>query len=91
MRRAAKRDISEPAIVAALKVAGAFVWRLNQPVDLLVFYRGWHLLEVKSDAAVSHHRKPRKAQEDQTVFCKTFGVPIVRSADDALRAIGAIR
>lgn len=35
-RRAAKRDLTEPAIVAALEAAGAKVWRLSQPLDLLV-------------------------------------------------------
>lgn len=34
-RRAAKRDLTEPAIVAALEAAGAKVWRLSQPLDLL--------------------------------------------------------
>ena len=89
MRRAAKTDASQKAIVAALRAAGAFVWVLGRPVDLLVFYRRWHLQECKSAASISHHAKARKAQEEQTAFCRTFGVPIVHDADEALRAVGA--
>lgn len=45
-RRDAKRDANEPAVVAALEAAGAKVWRLSQPLDLLVgaqgrFYEAW--------------------------------------------------
>lgn len=44
MRRAAKRDTSEPAIVSALIQCGFSVYRLNQPVDLLVGHRGKNFL-----------------------------------------------
>lgn len=49
MRRAAKRDISEPEIVSALVQCGFSVYRLNQPVDLLVGHRGRnYLVECKT-------------------------------------------
>lgn len=49
MRRAAKRDMSEPEIVSALIQCGFSVYRLNQPVDLLVGFRGKNfLVECKS-------------------------------------------
>lgn len=49
MRRAAKRDFSEPEIVSALIQCGFSVYRLNQPVDLLVGFRGKNfLVECKS-------------------------------------------
>jgi len=49
MRRAAKRDVSEPEIVSALVQCGFSVYRLNQPVDLLVGFRGKNfLVECKS-------------------------------------------
>ena len=46
----AKRDINEPEIVAALEAIGCKVFRLDQPLDLLVGYRGknW-LIEVKTE------------------------------------------
>jgi hypothetical protein len=49
MRKAAKRDIAEPAIVTTLQLLGCSVLRLDQPVDLLIGYRGvTHLVEVKT-------------------------------------------
>jgi len=51
MRRAAKRDRSEPAIVAALREAGASVHRISDKdaPDLLVGFSGINLLmEVKN-------------------------------------------
>lgn len=87
MRRAARTDSTQKDIVAALRATGAFVWVLRRPVDLLVYYRGWHVLEAKGEG----WKKPRKDQEAQTAFCKTFGVPIVRTADEALAAVGLTR
>lgn len=47
MRRAAKRDTAERAIVAVLEQHFMTVYRLNQPVDLLVGFRGVnHLVEL---------------------------------------------
>lgn len=49
MRRAAKRDLSEPEIVSALVQCGFSVYRLHQPVDLLVGHRGRnYLVECKT-------------------------------------------
>lgn len=48
-RRAAKRDASEPEIVSALRQCGFSVYRLHQPVDLVVGFRGrTFLVECKS-------------------------------------------
>lgn len=50
-RYAKKRDANEPAIVSALESDGFVVYRIDQPVDLLVCspgYPTWLLLEVKS-------------------------------------------
>lgn len=52
MRRAAKRDIAEPPIVARLRELGYWVELIDQPVDLMVGRRGHVgvvLLEVKTD------------------------------------------
>jgi len=49
MRRALKRDASEPEIVSALVQCGFSVYRLHQPVDLLVGHRGRnYLVECKT-------------------------------------------
>lgn len=83
MRRAARTDHSQKAIVAALRAAGAFVWVIGRPVDLLVFYRSWRLLECKTG------NRKRRDQPEQEAFCKTFEVPVVRTPEEALQAIGA--
>lgn len=49
MRRAAKRDNSEPEIVTALTQCGFSVYRLDRPCDLLVGFRGrTFLVECKT-------------------------------------------
>ena len=88
MRRAAKRDKNEPEIVSALKQAGAHVWQISAPgvPDLLVSFRNeTFLLETKA--------RHGKLTDEQIIFFETWtggAVAIVRSIDDALRAIGAI-
>jgi hypothetical protein len=90
MRRAAKIDGNQSDIVADLRAVGASVESLatlgkGRP-DLLVGYRGanW-LLEVKADKG--------KLTPDQEEWHPTWRgqVAIVRSADEALKVIGAIQ
>lgn len=86
-RRAAKRDESEAAIVDALKAAGARVWRLSQPLDLLVGHQGrFLLLECKTGK-----RKVKPTQDATIADCHRKGLPVyvVRTPEDALQAIGA--
>ena len=49
MRHAARVDTNQQAIVAALRAAGAYVWIIGLPVDLLVGYKNhtW-LMEIKT-------------------------------------------
>ena len=50
MRRAARVDANQAEIVAALRNAGAYVWIIGLPVDLLVGYKNWtFLMEIKTD------------------------------------------
>ena len=84
MRRAAKRDLSEPAIVDALQKLGALVYR-ELPVDLLVFYRGrFMVLECKTEGQPKHSRKRCKGQDD---FIKATGCPVVKTPEMALTAV----
>lgn len=94
MRRAAKRDENEPEIVDALEQVGIHVYR-HLPVDLLTFRmtrcrhcggNQWKPLEVKMP-----HARPRKDQADQQEFLALTGTPVVRTVEQALRAVGAIR
>ena len=49
MRHAARVDANQEAIVAALRNAGAFVWIIGLPVDLLVGYKNQtYLVEIKT-------------------------------------------
>jgi hypothetical protein len=48
MRYAARVDKNQEQIVATLRAAGAYVWVIGLPVDLLVGYKGHtFLVEVK--------------------------------------------
>ena len=49
MRHAKRVDANQDAIVATLRAAGAYVWIIGLPVDLLVGYNGHSfLVEVKT-------------------------------------------
>lgn len=87
MRYAAKRDLVENEIVDALEQAGVHVWRLHTPCDLLCHRLGrTYTLEVKTPGA-----RKDKRQEAQAEFLRVTGTPIVRTPEEALRAVGAIR
>ena len=48
MRHAARVDANQDQVVTALRAAGAYVWIIGLPVDLLVGYKGRTILmEVK--------------------------------------------
>lgn len=88
-RFAKRRDVNEAEIVAALRKAGVLVHALDRPVDLLCGFSGrWTVLEVK---------RPKGAVgEQQAAFiasCHGLNLPaaVVRTAEDALQAVGAIR
>ena len=49
MRYAARVDANQEQVVSALRAAGAYVWIIGLPVDLLVGFRGpTFLVEIKS-------------------------------------------
>ena len=82
MRRAAKRDASEAAIVDALRAVGATVVRTDW-CDLTVGFRGRNFaLECKTGKG--------KLTRSQTDLLRTWAghYDIVRTPEDALAAIG---
>lgn len=86
----AKRDANEPAIVDALRAAGAYVWRISEKdvCDLLVIFRGvTHLLEVKVPKGTV-----KSGQETFIAAWNEAGgsAAIVRTEEEALAAIGAL-
>jgi hypothetical protein len=51
MRYAARIDANQDEIVEALRKAGAYVWIIGLPVDLLVGYKNHtFLMELKADS-----------------------------------------
>ena len=87
MRRAARIDANQQQIVSALRAAGAYVWIIGLPVDLLVGYRNhtW-LMEIKTN----ERKKLTKLQQE--FFEHWIGGTLCRvdNAEAALRAIKAI-
>ena len=79
------RDKNEPEIVEALEKVGARVYRISCREkagcpDLVVFFRGGvYVLEVKTATG------DIKKEQAENVGCK-----FVRTAEEALRAIGAV-
>jgi len=87
MRHAARVDENQAAIVQALRDAGAYVWIIGLPVDLLVGYKDRTLLmEVKTTS------KKRLTGLQATFFEKWSGGTLCRvdSPEAALRMIGVI-
>jgi len=85
MPKRARKDLNQDEIVAALEAVGAEVWIIEEPVDLMVGFRGInYLLEVKGLTGTLTDR--------QKVFFRDWRghKAVVRSVDEALRAIGAI-
>ena len=88
MRRAARVDATQEAIVSALRAAGAYVWVIGLPVDLLVGYKGHTFcVEVKSGPS----KRLTKLQAD--FFENWSGSTLCRvdGPEAALRMIGMIK
>lgn len=98
MRRAAKRDAAEAAIVAALKSIGCEVWPLSGKAlpDLLLKRGGvWQVCEVKSTQPRKQKWKNRtgphltdrlsRAQQDAHI---EQSWPIVRNVEEAFLLFG---
>ena len=88
MRHAARVDSNQAAIVDALRKAGAYVWIIGLPVDLLVGYRNRTILvEIKSSS------KGRLTALQRDFFENWCGDGLARvdSPEAALRMLGAIK
>jgi hypothetical protein len=87
MRYAKRVDANQDQIVSALSAAGAYVWIIGLPVDLLVGYKGHtFLVEVKDGS-----RKRLTALQDDFFQSWTGGtLARVDNAEAALRMIGVL-
>ena len=87
MRHAKRVDANQDQIIIALRAAGAYVWIISLPVDLLVGYKGHtFLVEIKRTA------KSRFTPLQADFFKSWGGGTLVRidSPDAALRMIGVL-
>ena len=87
MRYASRVDANQAEVVAQLREAGAYVWVIGLPVDLLVGYNGQtFLVEIKDG--------PKKAltRLQQDFFGNWIGGSLhrIESPDEALRMIGML-
>jgi hypothetical protein len=88
MRYAARVDANQEQIVSALRAAGAYVWIIGLPVDLLVGHHNrTFLVEIKSDSK----KKLTKLQVE--FFEKWCGGTLCRidGPEAALRMIGVVK
>lgn len=85
---APRRDVTEPVIIAGLDAIGWECIRLSSEElpDLLCRHRGsgeLKLLEVES----GHYKRRRK--QSQLDMLKAWSIPIVKTLDEAARAVGS--
>jgi hypothetical protein len=94
MRYAARVDANQAVIVEALRKAGASVWIIGLPVDLLVGYAGrTALIEVKT---VTGKREPKPSrhtqlQKDFMLDWRGSTVATVTDVEGALRVVATMR
>jgi hypothetical protein len=87
MRYAARVDANQAQIVSALRAAGAYVWIIGLPVDLLVGYNNQtFLVEIKDGP------KKRLTKLQQDFFENWSGSTLARidGPEAALRMIGVV-
>ena len=88
IRRAARVDANQEQIVSALRAAGAYVWIIGLPVDLLVGYKNHtFVVEIKDGP------KRRLTNLQEEFFKNWTGGTLARidSPEAALRMIGVIK
>jgi len=88
MRYAARVDANQTQIVSALRAAGAYVWVIGLPVDLLVGYKNHtFLVEIKTDS------KKRLTKLQAEFFENWSGSTLARidNPEAALRMIGVVK
>ena len=88
IRRAARVDANQSQIISALRAAGAYVWIIGLPVDLLVGYKGHTFLVEIKDGPKKHLTRLQ-----QDFFGNWMGGTLARidGPEAALRMIGVIK
>jgi|TARA_R110000823_G_scaffold226788_1_gene354322 hypothetical protein len=94
MRRAAKVDANQAAIVSALRDAGASVWVIGLPVDLVIGVAGTTALAEVKTLTGKRNPKPASYTPLQQAFMTTWaGGPVATLTDveGALRLVATMR
>jgi hypothetical protein len=87
MRYAARVDANQAQIVSALRAAGAYVWIIGLPVDLLVGYNNQtYLVEIKDGSK----KRLTKLQQDFFEYWTGGVLCRINGPEDALRMIGVL-
>lgn len=87
MRYAARVDANQAQVVSALRAAGAYVWVIGLPVDLLVGFNGQtYLVEIKD----GHKKALTRLQQNFFGNWIGGGLHRIDGPDDALRMIGVL-
>ena len=90
MRRAARVDANQSEIVAALREAGASVWIIGLPLDILCGYQGkTALIEVKT-LNCKLNPKPSRHTQLQKEFMLTWRGGTVATVTDVRGALGVL-
>lgn len=87
MRRAARRDDTEDPIVKGLRAMGFKVYPMKLPVDLLIKHPQTgiiNILEVQGGKRTGTGAR----KQTQLDFIRDWNVPIVKTLEQALRALG---
>jgi hypothetical protein len=85
MRYAARVDANQEQIVSALRAAGAYVWIIGLPVDLLVGYKGHtFLMEIKDGSK-------KRLTRLQEAFFENWGGGTLCRVDGPEAALNMIR
>ena len=94
MRHAARVDDNQAEIVAVLRAAGASVWIIGLPVDLLIGYAGQTVPAEVKGLTGKRAPGPRRYTELQAEFMRTWRgstVATLTDADGALRFLAVLR
>jgi hypothetical protein len=92
LRHYAKRkDVSQSAIVDAIRAAGWLCFIQHEPCDLFCWKdgKGWRALECKTPTKTGKRRK-RADQEVQSQFLELTKTPVVLTPFEALLALGEV-
>jgi len=73
VRRAARVDANQDQVIVAFRAAGAYVWIIGLPVDLLVGYKGHTMLVEIKDGP-----NKRLTALQQAFFAKWAGGTLVK-------------